>query len=137
MAPYQTPQNFPSYHTHIIFFTLPPEKSHRSHDWVVRVVVSQVQYCITKKKSIARSYLIVAAFVPIAPEVKTWFPLSTKAYASSSIIYNGVHTTKRIISRLRTQPETSFPATPSTIQNTNETRVDTFEKINATVHCPS
>ena len=31
-------------------------------------------------------YLIVAAFVPIAPEVNTWFPLSTKAYASSSII---------------------------------------------------
>ncbi len=38
------------------------------------------------------AYLIVAALVPIAPEVKTWLPLSTKAYASSSIIcrYRGV-----------------------------------------------
>lgn len=40
-------------------------------------------------------YLIVAALVPIAPEVKTWFPLSTKAYASSSIIFLRAFATKK------------------------------------------
>lgn len=53
----------------------------QQHQTVQAIVVrAAVPYCGT--------YLIVAAFVPIAPEVNTWFPLSTKAYASSSIIYD-------------------------------------------------
>lgn len=59
-----------------------------------------------------RAYLIVAAFVPIAPEVKTWFPLSTKAYASSSIICS---TPQRRIQRQGGKNCNAFP--PETGEN--------------------